>query len=302
MKYDEITIKTNSATSDIVAYFLQTYCLDGITIYDKNDLLTNSSWDYVDDHAFENYVDEVIVKGYCLKENTQLAVESLKQDLAFLQGEVGSLQIFVKEVDDASWIDEWKKYFVPIDLGDIVVCPKWEKVTPKSGQKVLYLDSGISFGTGQHETTSLCIELMQSCNLKDAQVCDVGCGSGILGLSALLLGAESAVMVDIDEQAVEICLQNAIENNLQDKCEILCGNLTEKINGTFNVVFANLTADILLLLAKDIHTITNEDTILILSGILTDRCESVKKCYNDLGFNFVEHRQKGEWSALILKQ
>lgn len=300
MKYDEITVKTNSATSDIVAYFLQKRSVGGVTIYDKQDL-NEPSWDYADENAFAAFEEEAKVVGYFDKQTSKTALIELKEALSRLEN-AGSLQISVKEIDDESWLNEWKKYFKPLFFDRIMICPKWERETFTSDKKTVYLDSGIAFGTGQHATTSLCIEQMEKLSFEDKTVCDVGCGSGILGLCALKLGAERVTMVDVDSQAVDICRENAQTNDLTEKCEFVCGDLLTDVKGSFDFVLANMTADILLLLAKGIDKIAEKDTVLVLSGILLGRKEEVEKAYAKLGFAVVEEKEKGEWISLCMKR
>lgn len=296
MKYSKITIKTNTATSELVAYFLQKNSVDGVCIYDKNDL-NNPTWDYVDENAFENFEEEVVVSGFVSQENLEDALILLQQDLSCLT-DAGSLALSVETVDDASWKDEWKKYFKPASFGKIVVCPEWESYQAKDDEKVLLLDSGIAFGTGRHETTALCMKFMQQVDLLGKSCCDVGCGSGILGLTALLLGANDCTLVDVDEQAVSVCNHNAKINNLENKCNVVLGDLCDKVNSQFDVVFANLTADILLILAKQIHQIAKKGTTLILSGILEERLQEVKVAFEGIGFGRVDFEQMGCWCAL----
>ena len=296
MKYSKITIKTNTATSELVAYFLQKNSVDGVCIYDKNDL-NNPTWDYADENAFENFEEEVVVSGFVSPEKLEESLYLLQQDLARLT-DAGSLKTEVETVDDESWKDEWKKYFKPQSFGKIVVCPEWESYTSNEGEKVLLLDSGIAFGTGRHETTALCLKFLQQIDLSNKSCCDVGCGSGILGLGALLLNAKDCTMVDVDEQAVSVCHHNAKINGLLDKCNILLGDLCDKVDRQFDVVFANLTADILLILAKQIHQIAKSGTTLILSGILEERLPEVKKAFEEIGFVQQDFEQMGAWCAL----
>ncbi len=302
MEYSQITVTTTSEAGELIAYFLQEVCIDGVSIYDINDLKT-ASWDYMDDNVEAIYAQGVLVKGYCKQQDTDKVLEYLKEQFAHLDKEqCGSLEIKVDTVSDDSWVATWKANFQPIEIGDIVVCPEWLMPTEEQSKtkRILMLDTGIAFGTGQHETTSMCIELFGKAQLKGAKVLDVGCGSGILGLSALLCGAQHATLVDIDSQATDIAVHNASINDMTDKVDIVCGNLTDKVDGKFDVVFANLTADILYMLAQDICDKVNKGSRLVLSGILTDRVDKVIKCYTDIGFILKERKDKGEWSALLM--
>ena len=296
MDFTEITVFTNSENAEVVAYFLQEVCLDGVTILDKNDLYQNASWDYKDDSADMVYADEVMVKGYCNVEDTNSVLTFLRQNLANL-ADAGSLDIKVGTVDGNAWVEKWKETFRPLETEKLVICPEWQSV--ETDKTVFLMDSGVAFGTGQHETTSMCLEFLENLPLSNQTVLDVGCGSGILGLCSLLLGAKSAELVDIDVQATDVALHNAQINGLESLCSIKTGNLTEKTTGTFNIVFANLTADILQLLYQDISTVVHTGTTLILSGILDIKLDGIVELYSQK-FDVLEVKQKGEWRALKL--
>ena len=296
MIYSEISVKTTSDASEVVAYFLQEVCMDGISIYDKKDLYDNASWDYKDDSAESNYCDEVVVKGYCEVEQTESAVNSLREKLSTLTN-AGSLAIAVNSVDGDLWVAKFKETFRPIETERIVICPEWQScVTDKL---VLLLDTGVAFGTGQHETTSMCLQFAERLDLTDKSVLDVGCGSGILGLSALLMGASRAELVDIDEQATAVARHNAEINGLTERCSIKTGSLTEQTDGKFDVVFANLTADILALLHNGIASVIKAGSLVVLSGILDVKLQQVTELYSDI-FDVAETKSQGEWRALLL--
>lgn len=298
MKYSEITVYTNSQNAELVAYFLQEVCMDGVSIYDPKDLYQNPSWDYKDDAADAVYGDEVKVKGYCNVEDTLGVLNFLSGSFATLTN-AGSLKTEVAEVEGDAWVHTWQATFRPIETDKIVICPEWQ-TPPETDKKVLMLNTGIAFGTGQHETTSMCLQLLEQLDLVGARVLDVGCGSGILGLSALLLGAGFAELVDIDAQATDIAAHNAQINNLQDSCAIKCGNLTERTQGTFDFVFANLTADVLAFLYDDVSKVVHKGTYLVLSGILDVKLQQVSQLYSQK-FTVCKTLQKGEWRAILLR-
>ena len=297
MDYSEIAVYTTSEMAELIAYFLQEVCMDGVSIYDKKDLYNNSSWDYKDDSADLIYDDEVVVKGYCEQEDTQRVLDFLRQNLEGLH-DAGSLKVVVNTVDGNAWVAKWKETFRPIETAKLVICPEWQSVT--TDKTVFLMDTGVAFGTGQHETTSMCLEIAESLDLSGKTILDVGCGSGILGLCALLLGAESAELVDIDVQATDIAKHNATINGLDGKCEIKTGSLTEKTSGTFDIVFANLTADILQLLRAEIGKVVKRETLLVLSGILDVKLDEVLRAYSD-SFEVMGTREKGEWRAVLLR-
>lgn len=297
MNFIEISVKTTSQMAEVVAYFLQEVSTEGVSIYDKKDLYENSSWDYKDDNIDLAYDEEVVVKGYCNIEDKDSVLEYLRQSFERLEN-AGSLQISTMIVDGNSWVDKWKETFRPIETDKLVICPEWQSV--ETDKATLLLDVGVAFGTGQHETTSMCLRFAEYMDLTDKRVLDVGCGSGILGLSALLLGASYAELVDIDSQATQAAKHNAEINRLTDKCSIKTGNLVEQTTGTFDVVFANLTADILTLLRSDIRNVTHSGSQVVLSGILDVKLDQVVSLYCD-DFDVAATKYLGEWRALLLK-
>ena len=299
MKYSEITVFTTSECAELVAYFLQEVCMDGVSIYDQKDLFQNSSWDYKDDNATQWYDSEVKVKGYCNLEDTKSVLAFLSGSFETLQN-AGSLKTVVAEVEGDAWVQTWQQTFKPIETDKLVICPEWQTVEDPQGKKVLLLNTGIAFGTGQHETTSMCLQLMEGLDMTNSRVLDVGCGSGILGLAALTLGASFAELIDIDQQATTIALHNAQINGLQNQVAIKCGNLTEQTQGAFDFVFANLTADILALLFNDISKVVKRGTYVVLSGILDVKLQQVLDMYSQQ-FTVLKTIQKGEWRAILLR-
>ena len=296
MYFDEIAVYTTSQKSELVAYFLQEVCMDGVSIFDVNDLYAEPSWDYKEDNIELSYGSEVAVKGYCNIEDTASVLDFLHRKFAHLK-DAGSLRIEVKRVDGNAWVDKWKETFRPIETDKLVICPEWQTVS--TDKKVFYMDSGVAFGTGQHETTSMCLQLMEQLPLNGKSVLDVGCGSGILGLCALLLGAEYAFLSDIDPQATEVATHNAQINGLAERSTIQTGDLTEHTSGSFDVVFANLTADILKKLYAQLSKVVHSGTLVVLSGILDVKLDEVSSLYTEQ-FDLLKTEQKGEWRALLL--
>ena len=171
----------------------------------------------------------------------------------------------VKEEDFAN---AWRQYYKPLHIGRIVIVPKWESYESKDGEIIIRMDPGMAFGTGSHETTRLVIGLLENCVTPGCSVLDVGCGSGILSVAALLSGANSAVGVDIDALAVKTAVENAEINHVADKFTAIAGNLTEQINGKYHIVLANIVADVIMVLTEDIEQYLYPDSIYIMSGII----------------------------------
>lgn len=302
-KYTEIIVKTTHIGSEIVADILQSITNEGVVIVDRDDL-NISAWDYIDTEAINSQYsdDEVIIKGYTSFEEIPNILSQLEKKLKDIDSSIdaGSLSISYCESDSEDWCNNWKQYFTPIKIGEITICPEWLN-TQATNDKTVLLDSGMAFGTGQHETTRLIIELMQDIDMTDRHTLDIGCGSGILGISSLKLNARYTTMIDIDSQATEATAHNAILNNVYNKCTIACGDLSCITDAKYKVVFANLTSEILSEIFKDICKVVYPGGYLILSGILNTRLEEIKQMFISGNFNLIKQITEGDWGALLLR-
>lgn len=202
---------------------------------------------------------------------------------------------------EEDWINNWKKYFHPIPVGEkLLIRPLWEDEYDPQGRTVLHLEPGLAFGTGTHETTRLCLELLEKYITPGVDFLDMGCGSGILSVAALLLGAKSAVGVDIDPLAVKTAQENAQTNGVADRFTGICGNLAEKVTGKFQVVAANIVADVVILLSKDAPRFLTPDSTYIISGIIDTREQDVLDALEPT-FQVIERREEKGWVAMALK-
>jgi ribosomal protein L11 methyltransferase len=199
------------------------------------------------------------------------------------------------------WINNWKKYFHPIKIGQkLLISPSWEKVSDPEGRAVLNLEPGIAFGTGTHETTRLCLQLLEKNIREGCNVLDVGCGSGILSIASLLLGASHAVGVDIDPLSVKTARENAERNGVADRFDCICGDLTDKVKGRYSVVVANIVADIIIPLSSDIINFLTPESIYIISGIIDTRENDVLKAVGSR-FEIIERKEEKNWLAFSMK-
>ena len=314
MKFTEITISTTTEGQELVADVLWNYTNYGVAISDVKDVaeLVNdrrSTWDYIDDEVLKELNEKVtLVKAYIALDITEETLPEIYADLSALrkncQGiiELGSLETVKRVVDGDDWIEIWKKHYRPIDLGKVVVCPAWIDHEPKQGQVKVLIDSNMAFGTGEHETTSMVIELMQEYLASAQTVIDVGTGSGILGIAAAKLGAKRVVMTDIDYVAVKSARHNAEMNGVADVCEIDLDNLLDDKNVAGELVLANITADVLLILSDGIRNHVVKGGVMIMSGIIKKRVDEVTARYSSLGFELIKRKDKGEWIALVMKK
>lgn len=304
--YKELTIFTTTDGSDLVSMILSDAGSDGVTIYDSSDIIelyrSDIIWDYIDDKVLEQS-DVVKVKGFYADDSFDVAYNEVIEALDVLRRnspfELGSLETTVSNIDDEDWVNIWKKNYKPIHIGNIVIVPKWLKYEAKQDENVVYLDPGMAFGTGEHESTQLCLTLFSELNVSGKRVLDIGTGSGILGITASVCGAEHVYMSDIDNIAVKSAKENAKLNKL-GAFDIVCDDLVSNATATGDIVFANITADILIMLSGQIGELVNKDGYIILSGIIKARYDEVLNSYIKAGFAVDKSMVLGEWCGLRL--
>ena len=239
------------------------------------------------------------------EKNVMEFVEIIKQKVLGLKDfgiDIGEGSVSLYQVNEADWANAWKAYYKPTKVGQrVVVKPTWEDYAMQEGDLIIELDPGMAFGTGTHETTSMCIRELEKYVNKDSKVFDIGCGSGILAIAAAKLGAKEVVAVDLDEVAVKVAKENVLENKVEKSVSVMHGNLTDVIKDKADVIVANIIADIIKILAKDVQNFMKEDAIFISSGIILDKVEEVKESLIENGFEIVEVQKLGEWSAIVSK-
>lgn len=312
MKYVELTVHTTSEASELVSDVMWNYTSFGVTVCDFNDVLALQKdstvfWDYMDESLSEPRSD-VLVKCFLEPEDAQEKISGIMQEIygrRELCGgalDFGTLEETKREIEGDDWIDVWKKHFRPLHIGErIVVVPEWIPYEKKEGEEIVLLDSNMAFGTGEHETTSMCLELLQEYLKEGDEVLDVGCGSGILGISAVKLGAKKAYLSDLDPIAVQSAQHNANKNGVERKTVVTQANLLDGSKVHADLILANITAEVLALLAPSIPNALKAGGTLVLSGIIKDRLQFVKERYSAAGFEVRREENKGEWYALVLK-
>ncbi|MCL2057300.1 MAG: 50S ribosomal protein L11 methyltransferase [Oscillospiraceae bacterium] len=264
------------------------------------------SWDYIDDSLMRLRDTETTVIVY-LPDNRQgrdslSAIEGMLARLKALDtaGEWGRLEYSLSDVKEEDWAVSWKKHYKPFTVGErLMICPSWEIAENPENRAVMRLDPGMAFGTGTHETTRLCLEALESVISPGDKILDVGCGSGILAIGALLLGAGFARGIDIDQVAVKTARENAQLNAVQDRSQFFCGELAQFAEGKYDIICANIVADVILELLPQIPRLLTPRGRIIISGIITDRARDVHAAAENLGFTVTEQREDNGWCAAI---
>lgn len=320
MKYIQADIHVNREGIEPVVTALLEIGITDTVIEDPADIAdllekkNDYDWDYIDESVLEleNEEPKVTVfveesdEGRAKLEEIKAAVAELKsrQEAGeFGEGaDLGKLTVTASVEDDSRWKDNWKEYFKPAKVGrTIVVKPTWEEYEAKEGEKIIEIDPGMAFGTGTHETTSLCIRLMEDYVKPGMKILDVGCGSGILSITGALLGASEVLGVEIDPVAVEIAQENIELNHIGNVAKAQYGDLTKGIDFKADVIVANLMADLVMMLSADVAKHLLPGGIYISSGILTEKEVLVADTMRELGFKIMEVKEDGMWCAIVAK-
>lgn len=317
MNWLQISIETTPEGIDKVCDALTKVGIEGFEIEDKDDFNTfldenKQFWDYVDEDLYNERQGPTKVKTYIEEdEKASEILLSVKEALDNIKcDEFGSLEMTVKNLAQEDWENNWRQYFKPLYVGDnIIIKPHWEEVDDAEGKLVFEIDPGMTFGSGQHETTRMCVEALEKCVKKGDRVADLGCGSGILSVISLLLGAEFAYAVDIDPNCEKIAYENAALNNVsRDIYTVECGNvLTDKSlcdrlsNEKYDIVVANIVADVIIPLSEKTRSFMKEGGYFICSGIIDFRMEEVQAALLKNGFEIVEVKHDGDWYAFVCR-
>ncbi len=314
----QIDIYTSSQAIDGITGALAEYGITGFIIQDSADFEDfladkNANWDYVDDELMGLKTVEPHITLY-VHENAQGA-----ETLAAIRGLVGgykannsdgyygNIRIELANVKEEDWANNWKKYYKPFRVGkSLIIKPSWEDVEPKDGDRILEIDPASTFGTGQHHTTKMVMEMLEDVISGGERVLDLGCGSGILSIAALLLGAREVAICDIFENAVKTAAEN-IEKNKFTSFNAYCGNiiedkaLREKIGGGYDVICANIVADIIIGMAPMFQEFLNDGGKLMVSGVIDERVDEVTAALSENGWKVVNAKNEEGWNCILLE-
>lgn len=308
MKWDKYTIDTTTEAEDFISMMLSENGIEGIEIEDNVPLTKEETGEMFIDFPPELPPDEGKSKVSFYLEAGEDHTETLKAVRIGLEQlrsmvEIGSGDITSSQTEDIDWINNWKQFFQSFYIDDILIKPTWEPLKEEDKNKFLIeIDPGISFGTGKHETTQLCIRQIRKYLKEGERVLDVGCGSGILSIAALKLGAGSVVGTDVDGDCITSTHENMTVNHLAENSgEFYVGNLIDdkafqkKIGTGYDLVVANILADIIIPMAPALYQCAKEQGVLITSGIIDFKENKVKEALEQAGFEILEVNHQGEW-------
>lgn len=303
MEWTEINISVLPQDADKAGDIAQMVVPYGIYIEDYTGLEEQvqeiAHIDLIDEELLQKDRSRAIIHVYISPE------ENPAEAIAFLSerytAEGIDHKIETKGCEEEDWLNNWRQYFHPTPIGEkLLIRPTWRDNYDPGERIVLNIDPGLAFGTGNHETTRLCLETLEKYIHGGEKMLDVGCGSGILAIAGLLLGAKEALGVDIDQMAVKTAEENAEINGVADRFNVVCGNLTDKVSGKYDVIAANIVADAIIMLSSGVKNFMDENTVYIMSGIIdTRRDDVVNAIKND--FEIVEEITDNGWVCLVAK-
>lgn len=317
MEWTEVNIYTTTEGIELLCSKLGDIGIKGFSIKDPEDFKEflenkNGQWDYIDDDLMGLSECETCVTVY-IPTNGQgaemlIAIKSMLAEMkaADTEGAYGRLEAEMSSIREEDWANNWKQYFKPFKVGEkLVIKPSWEEYDNSDGRIILEIDPASSFGTGKHHTTRLCLEVLEKYLNKGDKLLDMGCGSGILSIGAMLLGAKSAVAVDIEENAAATALENAVKNHISPDVYKTCfGNiltdekLADEIDDKYDIIAANIVADVLIAMKESFLRYLKKGGILIVSGIIEERMDEVIDALKSVGFKDPEPEVREGWAAV----
>lgn len=311
MQWCEAVVHTTTIGSDLVSEELMALGAAGTEIVDRADVpdprKAGVYWELYDPKMVEAMPEDVLVKGWFeLNERTADVMGLVRARLSELKAEacvdMGTLALELQNVADEDWSENWKKYYKPFRIGShLVVKPTWEPYEAQEGDQIIELDPGMAFGTGTHETTAMCVAMIEK-HYHGGEVLDVGTGSGILAIAAARLGAREVLGVDIDPMAVRVAQENVEKNGLADRVTICEGDLVKGLdNVQCEFAVANILAEVIMLLAAPLKSHLTENATFVCSGILREREDEVTKVLTANGYQLFDRMEKGDWVALAAR-
>lgn len=304
--WTEISVTVSTKDIDLAGNIANMVVPYGIYIEDYSTLeeetMEIAHIDLIEESLLQKDRTKAIIHVYVNPhENPAEAVSFIKERL---DAEGIENEIKISDCKTEDWVNNWKQYFHPMPIGNkLLIRPTWEDEYDAGGRKVLHIEPGLAFGTGSHPTTKLCLETLEKYIKDDSTVLDIGCGSGILSIASLLLGAKSAFGVDIDKLAVKTALANAKENGFEPPVfNAVNGNLSDKVEGKFSVVVANIVADIIMEFNTQVGQFLDDDGVYITGGIIDARKDEVLYSFAQNGFTVIEQFEEKGWNVFVCKK
>ncbi len=307
MRYIELTIDTPKEEIDARCEEMAALGVGGFVIENEEDFAAfleqnHQYWDYVDEELSSRFAGVSRIKCY-------LPDDEQGQDILHRITAAFPNEVRTSTVEDSDWENNWREYYKPINTGEkLVVVPEWEAV-PENGRIPLRLDPGLIFGTGSHATTRMCLAALEPFCAKNVRVLDLGCGSGILGIAALILGCSTCLGVDIDPKAPDVVMSNAALNGIgSDRLLALSGDiladtgLRAGIGGGWDLVLANIVADVIIPLSAVVGSFMAPDAVFICSGIIENRWTETAAALKSNGYAITKHLSEEEWHCFVCKK
>lgn len=308
MQWIEVNVAVTHEAVEAVADMLTSIGSKGVAIEDPqliNDLRNSGTWELCDIPEQENTEVVTVSAYYADDEKLEKRLAEIDEQLELIEERIGKYRFGntrFRKVNEQDWANEWKQYFHVTHVGkSLVIKPSWEEYVAKEGEHVIEIDPGMAFGTGTHHTTNMMMERLEKVITPEAEVFDVGTGSGILAIASAMLGAKSVKAVDIDAVAVRVARENVADNGLMEQIEVREGDLLHGTEGKADVIIANIIADIIIMLLKDIPQKLNDDGVFLASGIIEERVPDIEAEAQKQGLvvDAIDHR--GGWVVMQMR-
>ena len=311
MNWIEVIVHTTTAGSDFVSGILMNNGASGTMIVDRADIPDPSSphgyWEIIDPKLLDEMPPDVEVHAWFEEvPDSDASLSSICSDLNRIKpdhADFGTLDILSRTVSDEAWTNVWKKYYKPFYAADhLVVKPSWEDFQPAPGDRIIEIDPGMAFGSGTHETTGMCISMLEQVIRGGENIIDVGTGSGILAIAAGLLGAGHVLAVDIDPDAVRVASENVSHNGLDRVVDVRQGNLLDHVDQVCDICVANIISDVIISFAEPLKKHIVPGGLFLCSGIVRERSEEVRSALEKAGYELLKTEYRGEWTAFMSRR
>ncbi len=286
MSWKEVIVEINNEVAEAVANIMNELGSGGVITNTTENRVTLTAY-YYSDEDFPELLNEL--KGRINK-------------LSDFSLDIGEFFISINDKHHQDWATSWHKYFKPLDIGKkFIVCPSWETVE-ESNRQIIKIDPGMAFGIGGHETTQMCVELLEKYIVdvnEQNTMLDIGTGTGILAIVAAYLGINDILGIDLDPAAVSTARENIAINQVEDNVRIIKGDMTKDINGTFSIITANLLPNLIMRLLPSIPSLMSDKTKLILSGIIPEKRDLIVDTFGELGLKLIDEEKMNDWLSLV---